>query len=213
MLLRSVYLKDIREYEESTGKNILRFFDKCSVSNMIEFIHIFKKELTEEEICRMLDDYLSDENNGIVDAYLELRQALLGYKSDENDEVVSDEEDTEQTYEDITQYEFLSDYYMKLCSQLMSLGVTYTEFWSFTTKEMYQVYKSINNKLVMDINRQLEMAYVQAGLFGAGVWGKLPEKVPQIDLDNDDEKIVHTPYGDMTQRDYKSLMVLERLGG
>jgi hypothetical protein len=100
--------------------------------------------------------------------------------------------------------------------QLMSLGVTYQEFWSFTTKEMYQVFYGIQQKMILDYNAKMQVAYNQAALIGGAVWGKLPNEAPHIHLtkSNDayfeaDEEI-DTPMGRMTRGDYNLYKALEK---
>ena len=40
MLVRNFNLKDIKEYEDSTGANILSFFDNISFTNLIELVKL-----------------------------------------------------------------------------------------------------------------------------------------------------------------------------
>lgn len=214
MLINKAYLKDIREYEESTGKNILRLFDKISISNIVKLIKIFNGEISDEECCTLIDDYIKNENKSIIDIYEEMRNALLGY--DYNGEHNTDNNDN-NSYEDINSYKFLTDFYMKLCMQLMSLGVTYKEFWAFTTKEMYQVFYGIQQKIILDYNKEMQIAYNQAALIGGAVWGKLPSKPPQIGNTHsddesyyEDETIIQTEMGEMTLGDYRLYLALEK---
>lgn len=212
MIKTKCYLKDIREYEENTQENILRLFNKISISNMVKILMIFDKNLSEDDCYREIDEYLSNEENDIVGLYNELRDSLLGYKY--LDEHNTDNNDNDSS-EDINSYKFLSDFYMKLCMQLMSLGVTYQEFWSFTTKEMYQVFYGIQQKMILDYNAKMQVAYNEAALIGGAVWGKLPAEAPHIDLnknklnDYDDDEEIDTPLGRMTRGNYNLYLALE----
>lgn len=214
MIRFKCYLKDIREYEDKTNSNILKLFDKISISNLVTIIKIFNSNFSDEDCYREIDEYLKNEDNSIIDLYDELRNSLLGYEykinTNNNDNGSEDSE-----YEDISKYECLTDFYMKLCMQLMSLGVTYQEFWSFTTKEMYQVFYGIQQKMILDYNTKMQIAHTQAGLIGAAVWGKLPDKPPQIDkkehslTDFEDDEEIDTPLGRMTRGNYNLYLALE----
>lgn len=214
MVVNKCYIRDIRDYEERTNNNILRLFDNISVSNLVELLMIFNKT-SEQETYAFIDKYIENENNSIVDAFCEIREALLGYKDDEENEINSMLEDDDSSYfDDVSDYKLLSDYYMHLGMQLMSLGLTYSEFWSLSTSEMYQVYNSIEQKMINDFNRQMEIAHLEAGMFGSAVWGKLPKSPPRININElHCDKVIHTKYGDMTVDAFNSIKALEKLGG
>lgn len=214
MLVNKCYLKDIREYEENSGTNILRLFDEIRLDNLCTLVMIFNKGLTEMETYELLDRYFEYENKSPLDAFIEIKSALLGY--DINEPVDNSEADEDECMEDITEYNFLSDFHMKLCMQLMSLGVSYSEFWSLTTKEMYQVFHSIEQKMILEFNRQMNIEHISAGLHGAAVWGKLPKKAPQISTNgmNDEDRVINHPkYGEITVGTLKTIRTLEKLGG
>lgn len=215
-MLPKVYIKDIRNYEESNNKNILRLFDTISVSNITELLNIFYG-WKEEDACKWLDECF-DNGKSIYNIIDEMRNALLGFEDTENKSNKNIEElDENDGYEDLTQYKYLSDWYLKVGMQLMSLGLSYSEFWSLSTSEMYQVYEAIQQKMVMDFNRDMEKQYLSAGLIGGAVWGKLPNEPPKIELEQnktDDRDVeINTKYGKMSLADYKSLKALEKLGG
>lgn len=162
--------------------------------------------MSEEELCKIIDDYL-EEGHGIGDLFIELRNVLVGYdlEKDEKRQRSDEETDIAGTYEDITSYTYLSDFYMHLCMQLMSLGMSYNEFWALTTKEMYQAFEAIQQKMVMDYNREMQYAHTQAALIGGAVWGKLSKEAPHIDMEDlrDPDEIIETEFGEMTREDYK----------
>lgn len=65
---------------------------------------------------------------------------------------------------------------------MMQVGLSYSEFWSMNTKEMYKVFDSLVIKMCNDTNTQLQNSYNLAALVGSAVWGKLPKKVPHVDI-------------------------------
>lgn len=206
MIVNNCYLKDIRDYEEKHKINILSLFEKVTFENLIQILNVFYKDLSEEELCQMIDNYLS-EDNGVSDLFIELRNSLLGYDVDKDIKRIKEDEekDISGTYEDITSYKYLSNFYMHLCMQLMSLGMSYSEFWSLTTKEMYQAFEAIQQKMVMDYNREMQVAHTQAALIGGAVWGKLSKEAPHIDIEDlrDPDELIDTEIGQMTREDYK----------
>lgn len=205
MLIGKCYLKDIKEYEEKHRVNILTLFNNISVKNMKELLSIIYRTDDEDLLYNVMDEYI-DEGHGVFDLMTEIKNIILGY--DENKHKALDEEkqkEIKDTYEDVTSYEYLSDFYMHLCMQLMSLGMSYSEFWSLTTKEMYQAFEAIQQKIVMDYNRHMQEYHTLAGLISSGVWGKLPEDAPHIDIDDtkDPNEIIQTEAGPMTRENYK----------
>lgn len=209
MIINKCYLKDIRDYEDRSGKNILSLFEKFSITNLIEIIHAMKPDIQEDECIALIDNYFIS-GGSIEELFLELRNILVGY------EIVGDgSSSTEENnnVEDITEYKTLTDFYIHLSMQLMSLGVSYSEFWSLTTKEMYQVFNSIQQKTVMDFNKNMQEYHILAGLIGGAVWGKPAKEAPHIDINDlkDPEEIINTPYGEMSRADYKILLEMLKL--
>lgn len=206
MLVNKCYLKDIREYEDKHQINVLSLFERVTFSNLLQILSIFYKDMEEEELCQIIDEYLR-EGHSLSDLFNELRNVLVGYDIEKEEKKVHDEDmkDVSGTFEDITSYRYLSDFYMHLCMQLMSLGMSYSEFWSLTTKEMYQAFEAIQQKMVMDYNREMQVAHTQAALIGGAVWGKLSKEAPHIDIEDlrDQDELIETDAGLMTREEYK----------
>lgn len=207
----AVYIKSIKEYEHIHNKNILELFSSISINNMIELFNAFY-QWDEEKACEFLDESF-EKGVGIYEIYLELKNALLGYTDINNESSKeADEEDAER--DDLTQYKFLSDWYLKVGTQLMSMGLTYTEFWNLSTAEMYTVYEAFQNKFINEFNRQMEIEYIAASMQAAAVWGKPLHEAPKITLKKPEETIISTEkYGDLSLDVYKSVKALEKLGG
>lgn len=206
MIINECYLKDIRNYEYKSGKNILSLFEKFSITNLIEIMQAMKPDLTEGDCLLVIDNHF---NNGgsIEELFIELRNVLVGY------EIIDDGTSKNANTEDITEYKTLTDFYTHLCMQLMSLGISYSEFWSLTTKEMYQVFNAIQQKTVIDFNNKMQEYNIMAGLVASAVCGNPVKDVPHIDIDDlkDPEEIINTPYGEMSRADYKVLLEMLKL--
>ena len=214
-MVNKCYLKDIKDFEERTNINVLSLFESFSISNLILIFSIFYKDMQEQEICEIIDSLFS-EGYTIEKIFIEIRDILLGYKVEDNE--IDEEDNIEKpditgSFEDIRQYKFLSDFYMHLCMQLMSLGMSYSEFWSLTTRDMYKAFDAIQQKMVFDYNRQMQLAHSQAAMIGGAVWGKLDKKAPQIDIEelHNPDEIIDTPLGRMTREDYKSAVALQKV--
>ena len=176
MLVKNFYLKDIKKYEDETGKNILSFFDDIKFSNMIDLIRLGNGNCSEEQACDMLDKYLANESNSIVSAMLDIKECLLGI-GDNNNNDVPDEDKI-----DITSYNSLTDLYTHFNMQLMSVGLSYSEFWAMNTKEMYSVFNSICIKIQNETNRELSNYHTLAAMIGGAVWGKLQKDAPKVNM-------------------------------
>lgn len=214
-MITKCYLKDIKEFEETHNMNILRLFEHFSISNLILLFSVFYKNISDEDICNIIDD-LFRQGYSVDKIFYDLRDILLGYKVEDNeieDEEQVEIEDKTGTYEDIRQYDKLSDFYMHLCMQMLSLGMSYSEFWSLTTADMYKAFEAIQQKMVYDYNRQMQGYHMLAGLIGGGVWGKLPKEAPHIDLESlhDPDEEIDTPLGRMTREDYKNAVALNKV--
>ena len=176
-LVRKFYLKDIKEYEDETGNSILKFFNDIKISNLIELIKLGNNNCEDDIAYRILDDYLSIEGNTILTAILEIKEKLLGTSETSDDELV-DNNDTI----DITKFESLTDLYTHFSMQLMSVGLSYSEFWAMNTSEMYSVFNSICIKIQNETNRELSNYHTLAAMVGGAVWGKLQKDAPKVDM-------------------------------
>ena len=176
MLVKNFYLKDIKKYEDETGNNILSFFNDIKFSNMIDLIRLGNNNCSEEQASEILEDYLAQDNNTIISVMLEIKENLIGI-GDNNDNDVDDEDKI-----DITNYSSLTELYMHFNMQLMSVGLSYSEFWAMNTKEMYRVFNSICIKIQNETNRELSNYHTLAAMVGGAVWGKLQKDAPKVNM-------------------------------
>lgn len=174
MLIRSFNLKDIREYEDRTGNNILSFFNEMKISNIIDLISLGNGNCDYETASVMLDDYL-ESGKTLVDAMLEIRELLLGKTQEESDD--------DSDYIKLDNYNSLTELYITFGMQLMSVGLAYNEFWQMNTKEMYRVFNSICIKMQNETNRELSNYHTLAAMIGGAVWGKLQKEPPRVNLE------------------------------
>lgn len=175
-LVRKFYLKDIKEYEDETGNSILKFFNDIKISNLIELIKLGNNNCEDDIAYRILDDYLSIEGNTILTAILEIKEKLLGTGETSDDELADNNDII-----DITKFESLTDLYTHFSMQLMSVGLSYSEFWAMNTSEMYSVFNSICIKMQNETNRELSNYHTLAAMIGGAVWGKLQKDAPRVD--------------------------------
>lgn len=183
MLIRNFYLSDIKKYEDKTGNNILSFFNDIKFSNIIDLIKLGNGNCSEEEASEILDNYLKEKENTTLSAILEIKEALLGI-GDNTDNDVSDEDKI-----DITSYDSLTELYTQFNMQLMSVGLSYSEFWAMNTKEMYRVFNSICVKIQNETNRELSNYHTLAAMVGGAVWGKLQKEPPKVNIGNKNKEI------------------------
>lgn len=178
VLVREFNLIDIKKYESETGNNILSFFKDIKLSNIVDLIRLGNGYCDEDRAYRILDYYLELEDNTLMSAILEIKEKLLGIGNEEDNDV--DEEDKI----DISKFESLTDLYIHFSMQLMSVGLSYSEFWDMNTKEMYKVFNSIAIKMQNETNRELSNYHVLAAMVGGAVWGKLQKEPPKVNYAN-----------------------------
>ena len=176
MLFKNFYLKDIKKYEDETGNNILSFFNDIKFSNIIDLIRLGNNNCSEEQASEILDEYLAQDNHTILSVMLEIKENLIGI-GDSNDNDVDDEDNI-----DITNYSSLTELYNNFNMQLMSVGLSYSEFWAMNTKEMYKVFNSICIKIQNETNRELSNYHTLAAMIGGAVWGKLQKDAPNVNI-------------------------------
>ena len=176
MLVKNFYLKDIKKYEDETGNNILSFFNDIKFSNMIDLIRLGNNNCSEEQASKILEEYLAQDNHTILSVMLEIKENLIGI-GDNNDNDVDDEDKI-----DITNYSSLTELYNNFNMQLMSVGLSYSEFWAMNTKEMYRVFNSICIKIQNETNRELSNYHTLAAMVGGAVWGKLQKDAPKVNM-------------------------------
>ena len=176
MLFKNFYLKDIKKYEDETGNNILSFFNDIKFSNIIDLIRLGNNNCSEEQASEILDEYLAQDNHTILSVMLEIKENLIGI-GDNNDNDVDDEDKI-----DITNYSSLTELYNNFNMQLMSVGLSYSEFWDMNTKEMYRVFNSICIKIQNETNRELSNYHTLAAMVGGAVWGKLQKDAPKVNM-------------------------------
>lgn len=186
MLIKNFYLKDIKKYEDETGSNILDFFSDIKFSNIIDLIKLGNGNCDDNRASRILEDYLSVEDNSLLGAILEIKEALLGIGDNENNNVPDEDKI------DVTKYNSLTDLYTQFNMELMSVGLSYSEFWAMNTKEMYRVFNSIVIKLQNDTNRELSNYHTLAAMVGGAVWGKLQKEPPKVDMSNKANEVDNT---------------------
>ena len=176
MLVKNFNLIDIKKYEDETGNNILSFFNDIKFSNLVDLIRLGNGNCDEDRAYRILDDYLRLEENSLLSAILEIKEKLFGI-GDNTDNDVNDEDKI-----DITKYSSLTELYTQFSMQLMSVGLSYSEFWSMNTVEMYRVFNSICIKIQNETNRELSNYHTLAAMVGGAVWGKLQKDAPKVNM-------------------------------
>ena len=176
VLIKNFYLKDNKKYEDETGNNILSFFNDIKFSNMIDLIRLGNNNCSEEQASKILEEYLAQDNHTILSVMLEIKENLIGI-GDNNDNDVDDEDKI-----DITNYNSLTELYNNFNMQLMSVGLSYSEFWAMNTKEMYRVFNSICIKIQNETNRELSNYHTLAAMVGGAVWGKLQKDAPKVNM-------------------------------
>lgn len=205
-------MRDVRLYEENNNINILKLFESISVENIITCLKLFN-HIDENEACDLLDKYM--ESDGIGYVYNALINAFMGYDYTEDKKDKNDKNDEDDDSVDLNKFNYMYEYYDKLCMQLMALGLSYSEFWNLSTREVYSTSKALQQKIVIDYNMASRLQYQQACLTASAFVGKLPKEAPHISMDSvrRDDEIINTEYGEMTYRDYKSVLALKKLGG
>lgn len=213
MLKNKCYLKDIRDFEENMNVNIIPLLNTINMRDMCLLLSIVYRDLSIEQVADLIDKELEN-GISILELSTKITSIILGYDISEDigKEVNEDENKNEyNALEDITNYKSLNEFHMHCCMELMSLGMSYNEFWSMTTREMYQAYKAIQQKFVLDYNKQMQFAHTQAALIGGAVWGKLDKKAPHLNIEDllDPNEEIDTPHGRMTREDYR---IMKELG-
>lgn len=202
MIVRGFNLLDIKKYEYETGDNILSYFEDIKFDNILELISLGNNNCGKETAGEILDDYMKS-GKSYVDAVLEIKEMLIGKGAND------DNSDDETDIIDISEYKSLTDLYIKFSMQLLSVGLSYQEFWSMNTTEMYKVFNSIVIKMQNETNRELNNYHTLAAMIGGAVWGKLQKEPPRVQLVKDENVDVE----DMDVEDAILVAKLKSLAG
>lgn len=173
MLLRCYKLSDIREYEETSRESILDKLRSMRICDILDLISLGNGGCGEYEAGLILDNYLED--HSLTDVVNEIKSALLGDTSNvRNDDTI-----------DVSEYDTLTDLYIRYSMELMSVGLGYSDIWGMNTKEIYKVFNSIIVKMENETNRELSNYHTLAAMVGQAVWGKLKRDAPKVKLSNE----------------------------
>lgn len=199
MLVDKYFVKEIKRYEEKTKSSVLDLLRTLSFSNIIALIKLGNRNISEEMAAGMLDVYL--ENHTLLDALKEIRQVMFGESDEENENGQS---------VDISEFKTLTEVYNKMCFEIMTVGISYSEFWNFSTTDMYDAFNACTIKLERDINNELSLGYNSAAMIAAAVWGKLPKEAPHVELVNKPETTTYVEgYGELTSSELRDLMKMK----
>ena len=174
MLIMGFKLIDIKEYEYTNRVNVIDYFNEVNFNHILDLISLGNGKCSMEEASMILDDFLENDHT-ILDVIMELRKGLFGDNIDKEDDT------EEESKNDIKKYKSLTDLYTYYCMQLMSIGLSYSEFWNMYVAEMFRTFSSIMIKLQNEQNRELRNYHTLAALVGSAVWGKLPKKPPEVE--------------------------------
>lgn len=171
-LIQTLKLKDLVEYERLNNRDILKDIEKNRLATVIDLIMIGNKLSNREDAYIIYDKYINeDENNSLYTAIDEVVKCLTGGYSgvDNNSGYIEDNKRLSDIIEDFNM-------------ELMSYGISYSEFWNMDVNDMYRVACGIVKKLETDINISLQKAYIEASMNAQAIFGKLPDKPPIINM-------------------------------
>ena len=179
-LLSGFYLKDIVLWERENNANFASLLSPYDIDGLATMLCIGNGGISKGFAFKMMDDYLADDNS-IYDIFLYIHKELFG--RDYEDKSSENEKDSVK----VSSYSNLTELYNSFCMQLLSLGISISEFWSLTTSQLYTVLNSIKIKEQNRINSELSQYHALAAMVGQAVWGKLDKKPPQISLGDDSD--------------------------
>ena len=191
MYFKKFYLKTLVDFEDSTGMSLLTLLSSASMVSCCTFLQLGNPELSEEESCDLYIYYIKNNPDARIEMMKEAREKILGVKQEDKEKYNSSDR------VELNSMSTLSDLLRKYCSQLMSLGLSYSEFWSMTTDDLYNCFNIFQTRRRNDINQSLWDSYQLALMIAGSVWGKPPKKVPQL---KDESKFENEDFESMVAR-------------
>ena len=83
MLVDKYYVKDIKEFEELTGKSVISILKEQDFDGLVDLIRLgMQSKPTKDKCYDILDQYLL-QGHDLLDVFEEVRQCLLGDKMKE----------------------------------------------------------------------------------------------------------------------------------
>ena len=107
----------------------------------------------------------------MLEVHSEIKECLFGRSMEDGEKGI-----------DVSSKNNLTEVFMDIGMNLMTVGVNYSEFWAMNTVEMHQVFNSLVVKIKTDTDRRLSEYHSLASMVGAAVWGKLPKDAPVMEL-------------------------------
>lgn len=194
MLIRAFNLENIKKYEIENNVSLIDILNTLTIDNLAILISIGNNMCSEEQAYEIIDKAL-DEGKGIVDIHNEIRDSLFGRALEEDESGI-----------DITKCKTLTDVFMNISMNLMSVGVSYSEFWSMNTSEMHIVFNNLIHKIKAETDRRMAEYHGLAGMIGAAAWGKLPKEPPKMEiteringLDDDEDSDTINNFSNLTK--------------
>lgn len=204
MIVKQFFIKDLKNYETDTGDSVIKLFNEFDIRNLLILISLGNGCCSIEDASIILDNYLIEsEENSVISALQDIRKCLLG-------ETASETDDTQEGI-DITKYRNITALYNEICSQLMSSGINWSEFWDMTTTDIYLAYDGIRTKNNNELNKELAMYHNLAHMVGAAVWGKLGNEIPRVSEEPENRIIETEEYGEIDLETYNAIANLEAL--
>lgn len=203
MLVKKFLLSDLRELEfQMENMTVLDIFNNFSVEGLIYLVSIGNGNISFSQAADILQEYV-DSTKSLISAFNEVKDYIFPVDTG-NEEV----KDYKIKYDAFT--EILNEYSM----QLASAGISLTEFWEMDTYTLYYITKHINKKIIMETNRQLQLAHAQAALTGSAFGGKLPKEAPKINMNESEfDKNQTVEYNGklMSMETFMNLQKMQRL--
>ena len=89
MIVEKYYVKDIKEYEESTGKSVISILKDHDFDGLVDLIRLgIQRNVSKDTCYDILDQYLL-QGHDLLDVFEEVRQCLFG------DQLTEEEQKTE----------------------------------------------------------------------------------------------------------------------
>ena len=167
-------LKDIRDFEETTGESIIKIYKNFSLENMMTLVKLGNSNCDDTRAGDIIGEY-TRLGYSLDDLYDEIKTGLFGPDDDHLDS---------ENYLDLDNFRNFTDLLDTYCMQLWSLGVPYETFWSFNTNNLYKVFNSIQIKRQNEINQQLALSHLAAIQNAQAFAGKLPRKPMQVNFED-----------------------------
>lgn len=167
MIISGYRLIDIKDYEFKSKKSVIDMLGSLKLKDLIELVQLGNNGMSFDMAKDVVMDYLRD--NELTSLIDEIRDKLFPVSRSQ-----------EQTSKDIKPYKNLTALYRELGQSIRENGVSYSDFWSMTTEDIFEELDLLEEHMINKKQDEVNLAHLTGAFVGMALAGKLEAEPPKV---------------------------------